>query len=333
MPSFGRGAFGNSSSSSLPDMEAPGHGFGHQAQSSSDSFAFGRHGFGASGGSSGGGSAGGPVVTPSRPSISKTHTQPVGSMSYSQTGGYEDRPRLGMQANGSTSSITTSGPTAGPAPGFLSGRKGSFANLKNAFKTGSKDPSIGLPPIPHGAHGSASGSGAGYPALKNPFSSARYDTGPSSPSTSRLGQSPRGRAMINNGSISSTQQGYTYERKPSIAATHMSQRSPGGRSIASNGSSNFRADDHPMPALPPIPMRNTPSRLTRGGSGSGSAFHFDTRRNASIGGDEVILGNTPGEEALRMVFKDFRQSADGKVARICGRPLVSIHLNFGAHRI
>lgn len=220
-----------------------------------------------------------------------------------------------MQANANGSSTSINGPSSsiGSAPAFLSNRKGSFANLKNAFK-GSKEPSHGVPPVPH-----AAGPSSGYPALKNPFSAARYE--PSTPSTSRLGQSPQGRAMM-NGSISSTQQGYSYDRAP---GNHMPQRSQGGRSIASNGSGNIRTDDHPMPALPPIPMRNTPSRLGRGGSGSGSAFQFDTvRRNESISGaDEVILGNTPGEEALRMVFKDFRALADGKIARILGRPLVS----------
>ena len=336
LPSFGRGAFGNSSSSSLPEMEPHGSGsLGHRAQQSSDSFAFGRHGFNAP--AAGAGPASG---TPSRPSLSKNHTQPVGvgvpSIPYGhapgQLGGYEERARLGMLANGSTTSVVTPGTSIGSAPGFLSGRKGSFANLKNAFKAGSKDPSFGVPPVPH-ASGSGAGSGAGYPALKNPFSHALAHAGPSSPSTSRMGQSPRGRPVM-NGSISSTQQGYAYERKGSVGTTHMSQRSAGGRSVASNGSSSFRPDEHPMPALPPIPMRNTPSRLGRGGSGSGSTFHFDTRRNGSgsLGGDEVILGNTPGEEALRMVFKDFRTSADGKIARICGRPLVSVSHSESASR-
>ena len=347
MPSFGRGAFGNASSSSLPDMESHGFGTGHRTQQSSDSFAFGRHGLGGLGGMAGAGSGGvagqgmsigsgsGALGTPSRPSLSKNHTQPIGmpGQPYGSAGGYDDRSRLGTLANGSTTSVATPSTSIGSAPGFLSNRKGSFANIKNAFK-GSKDPSFGVPPLPYrearySTSGGTAGSGAGYPALRNPFSRG-HDPGPSSPSTSRLGQSPRGRGMAvatGSGSISTTQPGYAYDRPGSSGTTHDSQRSQGGRSIASNGSSNFnfRSDDHPMPmpALPPIPMRNTPSRLGRGGSGSGSTFQFDTRRNGSVGGDEVILGNTPGEEALRMVFSDFRGVADGKIARICGRPLVS----------
>jgi hypothetical protein len=48
------------------------------------------------------------------------------------------------------------------------------------------------------------------------------------------------------------------------------------------------------------------------------------RREGSLGGMSDV-GKTPGEEALRAVFKDFQESANAKIARICARPLVCAH--------
>ncbi len=39
--------------------------------------------------------------------------------------------------------------------------------------------------------------------------------------------------------------------------------------------------------------------------------------------EEIIEGGTPIEEALRVVFKRFKDAADSKLSRICSRPLVS----------
>lgn len=257
-------------------------------------------------------------MTPSRPTLSKNVSQPVGIPTYAAAPTDERQPQatLGKFSNGSSTSIVTPGTSIGSAPGFLAARKGSLASIKNAFK-GSKDPSYGVPPVPTF---DSSSSAAGYPALKNPFS--RYDS-TSSPVNALFGHSPRaGRQALNNGGPPATPG--AKERKPSSVNTHVSQRSHGGRSIASNGSTNLRTDDHPLPSLPPIPMRATPSRLGRAGNESGSAFQFGSRRNGSIGGgDEASLGKTPGEEALRMIFKDFKASADAKIQRVCGRPLVS----------
>lgn len=90
--------------------------------------------------------------------------------------------------------------------------------------------------------------------------------------------------------------------------------------MTSQGSSNFRADDYPMPALPPIPARQTPSRIGRHGSDTGS---FVTgKRNGSADLDGLYPAATPAEEALRVVFKEFREVASSKVHKICARPLV-----------
>lgn len=67
--------------------------------------------------------------------------------------------------------------------------------------------------------------------------------------------------------------------------------------------------------------------MGRQGSDAGSLFGF--RRNGSVAGlDGIEEGNvrTAGEEALRVVWREFREVADGKVARVCGRPLVSCAL-------
>ena len=130
-----------------------------------------------------------------------------------------------------------------------------------------------------------------YPVLRNPFS--RYNE-PHSPS--RPFASPH------------------VPRKSTA-----SSRSIGGRSATSQGS---RQDD--VPALPPIPARSTPSRVGRQGSDT-SMFAF--RRHGSIGLDGIEESTrTAGEEALAVVWREFRQGADAKVARICGRPLVSFTL-------
>jgi hypothetical protein len=228
--------------------------------------------------------------TPARPHM------PKGSASYS-TGmptppsyGYgmvHDEPRLGKFSNGSNTSLVTAGTSIGSTPGFLAPRKGSKASLtsiRNAFKSAAHP----VPPVPNLTS-------TAYPALKNPFS--RYNE-PASPS--RPFASPRGGPHVPRKSTTST-------------------RSIGGRSATSNSS---RPDD--VPALPSIPSRSTPSRMGRQGSDAGSLFAF--RRNGSVAGlDGIEEGNvrTAGEEALRVVWREFREVADGKVARVCGRPLVS----------
>jgi hypothetical protein len=227
------------------------------------------------------------LSTPARPHLSK------GSASYSvgiptpPSHGYGDEPRLGKFSNGSNTSLVTAGTSIGSTPGFLNPRKGSkpsLTSIRNAFKSSAQP----VPPVPNLAS-------TAYPALKNPFS--RYNE-PASPS--RPFASPKGHPHIPRKSTAST-------------------RSIGGRSATSQSS---RPDDH-VPALPPIPSRTTPSMMGRRGSDNGSMFNF--RRQGSVGGlDGIDEGSvrTAGEEALRYVWRDFREAADGKVARICGRPLV-----------
>ncbi|WWD01575.1 hypothetical protein V866_008520 [Kwoniella sp. B9012] len=245
----------------------------------------------------------------------------------------DDRSKLGKFSNGSSSSLITPGTSISSSAGFLQARKGSLASLKNAFKSSSSSSSNtnAIPPVPTldtKAYGAP-----GYPALRNPFS--RFDS-PISPKhstfktpNSRSGKTPSTSTTASPAQHSMTPSGGAVGyhnpdgRKYSIASSHRSQ---GGRSINSQGSSNFKAEDHPMPALPPIPMRQTPSRMNRMGSDA-SVFGFTSRRNGSIGGgmgedgSEMSFGKTPGEEALKVVFRGFREAANQKVSRICARPL------------
>ncbi|WRT66978.1 uncharacterized protein IL334_003943 [Kwoniella shivajii] len=226
----------------------------------------------------------------------------------------DDRTRFGKFSNGSSSSLVAPGTSVGSTPGFLAARKGSLASLKNAFKLSSN---AAIPPVP--ALDTKAYGAPGYPALRNPFS--RFDS-PISPKNATFKTSSRTAGKTSTSS--SPAQGVGYHnpdgRKYSIASSHRSQ---GGRSTTSQGSSNFRAEDHPMPALPPIPLRQTPSRMNRTGSDA-SVFGFASRRTGSVGGEDgsdVSFGKTPGEEALRVVFRDFKESANQKVGRICARPL------------
>jgi hypothetical protein len=228
--------------------------------------------------------------TPARPHLSKgSASYSVGIPTPSSYGpGYsQDEPRLGKFSNGSNTSLVTAGTSIGSTPGFLAARKGSkpsLTSIRNAFKSSAH----AVPPVPHL-------NGTAYPALKNPFS--RYNE-PVSPS--RPFASPRGGPHVPRKSTASV-------------------RSVSARSATSQSS---RPDDQ-VPALPPIPSRSTPSRTGRHGSDAGSIFAF--RRHGSVGGlDGIDEGHvrTAGEEALRVVWREFREAADGKVARVCGRPLV-----------
>jgi hypothetical protein len=51
----------------------------------------------------------------------------------------------------------------------------------------------------------------------------------------------------------------------------------------------------------------------------GSDASVFARRNGSI--SEEVMGHTPSDEALRVIFRTFREAADMKITRICGRPL------------
>jgi hypothetical protein len=62
-------------------------------------------------------------------------------------------------------------------------------------------------------------------------------------------------------------------------------------------------------------MRGTPSRTGRLGSDA-SLF---MRRQGSI--SEEYEGKAPLDEALRVIFNTFRDAANAKIARVCGRPL------------
>ena len=295
-PSFSRGGFGQSSSPAGSDVDLHSH---HSRPSIETPYFGGRT----------------PSVTstPARPTLPKV------SASFSGTGAtphgfnYDsernDRPKLGKFSNGSSSSLVGAGTSISSNAPFLAPRKGSMASLRNAFKIGSSsNTSVNVPPLP--SFDAKSFGTPGYPALRNPFS--KLDSPQSPAGMHRPGPS--------KGKFPSTSSpaGYQYDRKQSVS----SQRSHGGRSITSNGSSNFRAEDVPLPALPPIPMRATPSRIGRQGSDAGSLFG-GVLRHGSIGGDDFLdsAARTPADEALRAVFRDFKQAADAKVSRICARPL------------
>ncbi|WWD15776.1 hypothetical protein CI109_100199 [Kwoniella shandongensis] len=300
-PSFGAAA--SSSTTSLPETDP----YSHRSNPSSDS------------------SYAAPklATTPNRPTLPKASASySVGAptpnshgFGFGATNSGGQEPRLGKFSNGSSSSLVGPGTSIGSSSGFLAGRKGSLASLKNAFKSSNNHAVPPVPPLDTKQY-----SAPGYPALKNPFS--RFDS-PISPkhatfkSAARSGKAP---------STSSPAAGSFHNpdgRKYSIASSHRSQ---GGRSNTSQGSSSFRAEDHHLPALPPIPMRQTPSRMGRKGSDAGSVFGFTSRRTGSIGGEDsldTVIGKTPGEEALRVVFRDFRESANQKISRLWARPLNS----------
>ncbi|WVF72479.1 hypothetical protein IAT40_007294 [Kwoniella sp. CBS 6097] len=301
---FGAAAAASASTSSLPETDP----YAHRSNPSSDSSYPPKL-----------------QATPTRPVLPKASASfsvgvPTPNTNHNAHGfgqssrAADESHRLGKFSNGSSSSLVGPGTSIGSSSGFLAGRKGSLASLKNAFKSNSNNAPV--PPVPTldtKAYGAP-----GYPALRNPFS--RFDS-PISPKNSSF--KPSMSKVAGKSSTSSSPAPSSYHnpdgRKYSIASSHRSQ---GGRSITSQGSSSFRAEDHPMPSLPPIPMRQTPSRMGRKGSDAGSLFGF-SRRGGSIGGDDsdVVLGKTPGEEALRVVFKDFKESANQKVGRICSRPL------------
>ncbi|WVQ77970.1 hypothetical protein IAT38_000051 [Cryptococcus sp. DSM 104549] len=313
LPSLSRPVFGAaSSSSSLPETDP----YSHRSNLSSDSSYPSKL----------------QSTTPTRPGLPKssasftvgvpTPAHGFGLAPDSGAGGPGiGGSKLGKFSNGSSSSLVTAGTSISSSAGIMGGRKaglaskGSLASIKNAFKS-SASSSAPVPPVPtldsrqHGA--------PGYPALKNPFS--RFDS-PISPKNAGFKTPSRtpGKTPSTSNSSPAARYQSSEGRKYSIASSHRSQ---GGRSFTSQGSSNFRPDDHhPMPALPPIPMRQTPSRM-RHGSDAGSLFGM-TRRGGSIGGEDgdLGMGRTPAEEALRVVFREFREAANGKVARICGRPL------------
>ncbi|WVR05048.1 hypothetical protein IAU60_002060 [Kwoniella sp. DSM 27419] len=308
-PSFGAAA---SSSTSLPESDPHAHRSNPSASST-----FGPRG----------------QTTPTRPVLPKAPASfsvgaptphpfahgPSASHGFGVSRAHDDTSVLGKLNNGSSSSLVTAGTSIGSTSGFLAGRKGSLASIKNAFKSGSSN-AHPVPPVPAldvKAYGAP-----GYPALRNPFS--RFET-PISPKNGTF-KTPTSRTPGKHPSTSSPAQSTSHNpdgRKYSIASSHRSQ---GGRSMNSNGSSTFKPEDHVVPALPPIPVRQTPSRMGRKGSDAGSMFGMSTRGAGSLGGNEVYqsLGRTPGEEALKLVFGEFREAANQKVGRICARPL-NIH--------
>ncbi|ORY25725.1 putative cell polarity protein [Naematelia encephala] len=255
---------------------------------------------------------GGPSTTPTRPILPKASASysagtPTPNTQYASH--MEDRSRFGKHSNGSSTSIATPGTSLNSNQGFLRG-KGSLASIKNAFKSSSTAAGPSLPPVPTIDTKHA----GGYPALRNPFS--RLESVPISPTASSYRTGSRGKT---SSPAPSAYHSYG-ERKQSTATNHSSNRSQGGRSATSQGSSSFRVDEHSIPALPPIPTRATPSsRMGRHGSEAGSFFGFG-RRHGSIS-EEDMLDRTPGEEALRIVYRNFADAANMKISRICARPL------------
>jgi hypothetical protein len=70
--------------------------------------------------------------------------------------------------------------------------------------------------------------------------------------------------------------------------------------------------------------------MGRMGSDAGSTMmHAESSSMGAAGrragnlGEAEELGAAPGEEALKAVFKDFKEAANEKLSRICARPLVS----------
>lgn len=300
LPSFSRSAFGQGAGS--PDSAE--HSFHrHEPSTSSDHSSTARPSFGSL-----------PRSTLPKSSLASSSSQhDIAAL---------DTPRIGKFSNSSASSLGQLPQPPGieqppQRPGLLGTRKGSFASLKNILKPGDRAGPTSVPPVP--TFDAKSYGAPGYPTLKNPFS--RFDVDQSPPSaTSSVGR-PRANTKA---SIASVAPPTLYnDRNKSIPAMHASQRSYGGRSTTSQSSSNFRADDYPLPALPPFANRSTPSRTGRQGSDASMFGSFG--RKANLSGEDVIdsFGKTPAEEALRAVFTAFREAADLKVRKILGKPLVS----------
>ena len=294
LPSLARSAFG-SASSSTPESDK----FSHRSNPSQDSYPT-------------------RLATPTRPPLPKV------SASYSvgvPISNGRDGGGIGKLSNGSTTSLAGPGTSIGSSSSFLGNRKGSLASLRNAFNksASASTATVPVPPVP--ALDVKQVGGSGYPALKNPFS--RFES-PFSPTASSFNQASR------NGASSPAPSGFEgwRERKQSIATNHSSQRSQGGRSTTSQGSSNFRADDYPMPALPPIPMRATQSRsaATESDSPNSLGLHYRTA------GRHSEEGNTPADAALRIMFRDLEDIANQKIARFCARPLVRL-TSWDAHNL
>lgn len=288
LPALARPVFGAASSTtSLPDTDS----YGHRANLPSDSSYPAKLG----------------STTPTRPALTKASA----SFSANTGHGFGQDARLGKFSNASSSSLATPGTSISSSLALTPGKKnglaskGSLASFKNAFKSSN----TAVPPVP--MFDSRSGA-PGYPALKNPFS--RFDS-PVSPKSAGFKMSSKGKTLSPSSPAMARYQSSDGGRKYSITSSHRSQ---GGRSMTSQGSSNFRAD--PMPALPPIPTRQTPSRTGRHGSDAGSFMM--RRKNGSADLDGLYSAATPAEEALRIVFKEFREVAGSKVHKICARPLV-----------
>lgn len=241
--------------------------------------------------------------------------------------------RLGKFSNGSSSSLLAHGTHgSGSGPGLLGARKGSFASLKNVFKSQDKQSLPAVPPVPSAmdSRSYAQQGQPGYPALRNPFS--RFDTPPSPPSAPSTSTStrPRERTKLSQSHVSQhsaiAPSVHYNERKQSVATMGSSHRSYGGRSNTSGGSSNFRAEDYPLPAMPSGPYRSAPSRAGRQGSDTSGLGSFG--KKSSISGVHMVeafesFGKTPAEEALKVVFHSFREMAEKKMKKATSKPLVS----------
>ncbi|GMK55966.1 hypothetical protein CspeluHIS016_0210220 [Cutaneotrichosporon spelunceum] len=233
-------------------------------------------------------------------------------LSHSTSSSYADHaadaPRLGKFSNGSSSSLVTlpvpqvTSQQAPTGAALLTTRKGSFASLKNILKPNQQGPVPAVPPVPQMDRTGR------YPALQNPF---RTD--------GDLSASQSGRSRANTKTSVSASPSFVMHHgsKQSVATLHSSQRSYGGRSTTSQSSSNFRAEDHPVPAMPNFHSRSTPSRASRGGRGGS-----DTSVLAGFGRSEdpVAFGKTPAEEALKIVYQAFRAAADSKIKKIMAKP-------------
>jgi hypothetical protein len=57
--------------------------------------------------------------------------------------------------------------------------------------------------------------------------------------------------------------------------------------------------------------------------GSDAGSTFAGRQPGSMGAEEALemIGKSPADEALRVIFKEFREAANQKVTRLCARPL------------
>lgn len=207
--------------------------------------------------------------------------------------------RLIPQAHSSQTSLPSSVPFT---------KKGSFASLRNAFKTSGK--STETPPVPLLDR-------QAYPALRNPFSRSTSSlTHSVTPSSVRSPPSSSGARPPTPSSSNDNRHGRA-----------MSMRTKGhasGRSQHSHTGSVFHTSDAGSDYAPgfthAIPRQSTPPPVPRMPNEFGNALY--TPPSSTETEDKIVMDpRTPSEFALHAIFIRFAALAEGKIDSFLREPL------------